>query len=79
MSDEIFQMLRMVRIVKDVEEIDPPRPIKIMKLREKRVRLAEHVIAEGPIQRWGHLKNVHHMCVLFFFCSDAKCTDMADD
>ena len=64
---------------KELEKIGPQRPRKIGKEPQKRVRLAEHLAAEEPIQRWSAADKCSlYMCAKFR-CSDAKDLAMVDD
>ena len=61
-----------------MEKIDPNWPRKNRREREKRVRLAEHLVAEEPIQRWRSVDKCSlYMCTKFSF-SDAKDSDYYD-
>ena len=74
-SDQIL----MARVVKNVDKIGLQQPRKNRKEREKRVRLAEHLNAEQPIQQWGSADKCSlYMCAKFC-CSDVRDSDMVDD
>ena len=70
----------MARVVKNVEEIDPQRPRKKkLNEREKRVRLAEHLVKEEPIERWRSADKCSLYTCAKFCCSHDKDTDMVKD
>ena len=74
-SDQIL----LAQIVKNVEKMTHNGREKFGRSEKKRVRLAEHLVAKEPIQRWASADKCSLYMRAKFFFSDAKYSVMADD